>query len=1101
MFTLLLLCGLSACQSLIMNYTKGLLPQDVFLVDLSAVVKNLSISGTFNPSKCEVNKSSQDSNKYELLALDGSLLTADMSKLAYLKVTANSTSGIFQYKLECVLADKPRSVAGTIIIDNQTAVKTNQTTDVKLYITAKAFEEYRYSKQELWYPLSQVKANNLQGNLLPDTPASINQISFFTKVPTINEILNGAPTELPNSMLWKAYFLRSCGLDSPKTAAHCLLGIKEDRKTAVLFRYVSTRSYWIKSGEKQLSENQITPFDRCFGWPLGTADDILCYFSAANSNSSIISFNSNQQQQLDYKITDMRHLSAKLLCFKVVKESSTRVVCINDQHNTLASFTNLFNGSVERFKLRSVDSQLNAVLSNCFIEVSDFFAHSNKLDSFGLNCQGKSYFGNFNVKNHENANLLPLNIIELDVEQAKTFPQQLNTEAFLCANSHYSIFYSKTASSWRITYLSMKKPDQQLGVDMELGPPTSIDQVHCTEAGADFFANLTDGSSYFVSIDGINRDDLDMQRLNRIEKINPNHTLHLAINARTGLIFNSKESVLSLPGSFREFNRQGVKQLMLKYSNGYQQLMNSTLLLYSTSSKNENKKVNFWFEQGDQYPSVTLKPEKKLPKDLPRIRLLDYFDLKGKILTIELEASEHAIKMNYTPVVQQKLVETVNTTLPKLILGEFVVNLQNLTFFKEITDVKSISNSPPILNQSFLLGTLTGDLAVICSDSRKQLQLVFLNKTNGVGFSRIITLDIDVAKEFILEASALQTLDPNKSFRLEITGQKTADSFERILINISRNEVEGSFDFSTVTNSSHPMGRNPTQQDVSSIDSYTLTLLHYPDPETNLCLRLILEGGLLLQPFEYRVCNHQIPINHLFRLRRLSKKNFTHVELDLLASSNSPSEGDSVFELKILASLFNDAGPLLPETVVWEVVSSKRWRNYFGGQVIAFVHSGNSTILIARSRSNENSFMVSFYLRGVLVSSWEETVAESGGLSIGKYNGRDCIVSKNLIRCVELTDPVMELPDTMLLDFHTHLYLLVNRGYPNEVRIPVLSILESTKPLQPPSPISFGLVVWIVALLLLCSIIIVLVYLLKREIVKKNATVGTSSSDETLTEL
>ena len=201
------------------------------------------------------------------------------------------------------------------------------------------------------------------------------------------------------------------------------------------------------------------------------------------------------------------------------------------------------------------------------------------------------------------------------------------------------------------------------------------------------------------------------------------------------------------------------------------------------------------------------------------------------------------------------------------------------------------------------------------------------------------------------------------------------------------------------------------------------------------------------------------------------------------------------------ASLFNEAGPRVPETVEWQLVSSKRWRNLIGGQVLSFIQNGNSTIILARNRIKPDNFVVSFFLREVLLSSWEETVAETGGLSTAKFDGRDCIVSKAVIRCVKLTDPVMELPKTMLTDFHTHLYFHVNRGFSNEIKLPITSILEATKPIQATSTVSIGLIIWILILLLLCAVIFVLVYLLKREIVKKNAEFGTRASDESLTEL
>lgn len=1107
MLRLLLLHGLSAlvtCQTLIMNFTSGLLPQDIYLIDLSVVVKNFSDSAAFNPSNCEVSKTSAaDTNLYELVAQDGSKLIGDAGKLRYLKVAADSKPGTFQYKIECTVAGKVRSVIGAVSVENQTAVKTNQTTEVKLFMTAAAFDEYRFSRQELWYQLAQVRGNNLQGKLDPQPLASLGQSAFYTKVPTLYDILNSLPTDLHAIKLAKAFFLRSCGTGPSNLTGHCLLGVREDRRTVVLFRYVPSRSYWAKSGEKQLSIGDSSLFEGCFGWPLGNATDVLCYYTETSSNTSIISFNGNQNQSLEYKITGMRHLSANLLCFRLVSGNSSRAACIDDKYSTVGSFSGLFNQSVERFKLRSSNIELHAALSGCFIEAADFFASPFRLDSFGLICQGKQYFGNFDVKSLEQAKAHPLNLAELPVSSANTFSSQATVETFLCANQHHSIFYSKTASSWKIMYLSMKKPGQQLAVDMDLGPLVSVDQVHCSEAGADFVANLKDGA-YFVSMDGLDREAPDLQRVNKIEYLQPNHSPSVAINGWSGLIFDPQSKPVMLPTNFREFNRDGIKQLMLKYLSGYQQLMNTTLQISNPSATRDFKPITFWFEQGDQYPSIKLKPDKKLPKDLPRINLLDYFDLKGSILTVNIEASEHDIKMTYMPVVQESLAETTNAnlaTLPKMVLGEFIVNLQNLTYFKTKAEERNISHPGVVLNQSYLLGSLTGDLAVICSDTRQQLQFVWVNKEAAVVLSRLITLDVPVVADLSLDASALQVLEPNKSFRLDVPALKPSDSYQRIVIDITRNDADGNYEFSSASYVPYQTDRNPTQQDVASLESYRLTLLHAPDPASNLCLRLILEGGLLLVPFEYRVCNHRLPLNHLFKLRRLTKINTTDVELDLFASSPSPLEGDSVYELKIKATLFSDSGPRVPEAVIWELVSSKRWRNSFGGQVLAFIQNGNSTIILTRNKRGPGNFVVSFFLREVLVSSWEETVAGPGGLIPGKYDGRDCIISKVVIRCVTVTDPVMVLPETMLTDFHTHLYFHVNRGLPSEVRIPILSILEATKPEHPPSPISLGLVVWIVLLVLLCALILVLVYLLKREIVKKNENFGTGTTDETLTEL
>ena len=1099
---LLLLHGLSVlvgCQTLIMNYTTGLLPQDVYLIDLATLVKNFSNAGVFSPSKCEViSISPEDANVYELVSQDGSKFAGDPGRLTYLKVAASSKLGVFQYKITCTVADKSMSATGAVVIETYAAVKTSHTTDVKVFLPAAAFEEYKYSKQELWYRLTQVKGNNLQGMLEPDPPIPLGQATFYIKRPNIVDMLNNAPTSLTALKLGRAFFLRSCGVGNSNTNLYCMLGLREDNLTAVLFKYEVSRSYWIKSGEKQLAANSSIPIEGCFGWVLDKSNDIVCYFPESELSTTIISYNSNLKLVLEYRITGLRHLSANLLCFRIVKEKITKAVCIDSQYSTLASFSNLFNEATDKFKLRAGDQQLNDVLSKCFIEVSDFFASPFKLDSFGLSCDGKAYFGNFDVKSMEQTKANPLKLTELMVERARTFPKQTTVEDFICSNQHHSIFYSKADS--KLVYLSMKKPDQRLSVSMDLGELSSVNQVHCSEAGADFVATTSISENY-VSIDGLNKEDLEMQRINKIMKMRTNQSLFLAINARVGLVFDPNANSLMLPGSFMEFNRDGIKQLMLLYHSTYEPQMNSTLKISHPTASAQTKQIQFSYEQGEQYPSIKLKPSKKLPKDLPQINLLDYFDLKGNISTINIESSEHDIKMAYNPIDQTDYARTNNTTMPKMIIGEYVINLQTGQVLNLKPGNPVISNIDLILNQSYLLATLSDSLAVICSDLRNQLQFVVLNKANTVTLSRVFSLSVPVAKDFVLETSAFQEVEAKKSFRLEIPSEPVDGKYQRIVFDMTRSEADGSFEFKDPTYLPSATDRNPMLQDVVSLDNYRLTILHLPDPATNLCLRLLIEGSLLLVAFEYKICSHQVPLNHTFKLRKLTKLNNTDIELDLLASSFSAAEGDSVYDLKMQASLFNEAGPRVPETVEWQLVSSKRWRNLIGGQVLSFIQNGNSTIILARNRIKPDNFVVSFFLREVLLSSWEETVAETGGLSTAKFDGRDCIVSKAVIRCVKLTDPVMELPKTMLTDFHTHLYFHVNRGFSNEIKLPITSILEATKPIQATSTVSIGLIIWILILLLLCAVIFVLVYLLKREIVKKNAEFGTRASDESLTEL
>lgn len=1092
----------------VLNYTLNALPKDVIHISLAEIIK---VYPTLSKNACASAKILGDSSAATIEVRDSEPTVSGQSQAVpvHLLVKLKDKVGPIQYEVICTVSATAVVATGTIIVEAGNTIKENGTSAVTLRVNKDFVSNSEYvMKDQGYWAIKLFEGNNLRITQEPGASTLLNEL-----IPAIRPIVlmektgdKFVPTTI--TKLKKVSF--SCPSVPSSFQFNCLIGLKEDGKTAVMFNSGAgyTNDFrWTKNSEKVLNNDAKFEFEDCF-MHIGTqTTENVCYFwNAETKKTKFVSVASeNTAVEIAARVIGVRSLS-QITCFILDDTNVKKLTCINTENSIMTEFASMLTPAVTSIKISNE--------GGCTLQVDDLVTRTFDTNLM-FNCAAnlklivkldleKAFKTGVNGKIISLSNELPV----VSGSARKVDPGVGQISAFLCANDHHIAFL--VDSFKQIAFQGVKYPGQILYSNLDVASVTAVNQIVCTGLATDFVA--TAGTDrYFVSLSNLNRDQVEYQRVNLIYKMGAMDTLDISNDGNMGIIFKKGQSLYELKDII-EVNR--VLGNLKTYDPTVTQVGDYSTKIKAASAGDakiiiRDYKISYF----SNAPSIAQKPNTKAPL-ATTFSVYDYFDVTGTFGTVVVEPPNPNIVFNSTTTNLTQTLTAV-TAGARFVLGKWYIDVDVKKYYNSAQASFDLPNAANVLTSAKLLAVIDDQIAVTVErENRLIIQVFSLNKAGDIAVSNQFTLANQTLDYY--SVGKVTGADGKPYLAIAIKHHEGYNNAVFSLLNYAVDATTGAYTF-TNTNVNSTMLFTPDQ--VSSpfgIDKYFVT--SWNDPTHSHCLNLILSEGGLATPWVYKVCNLDTQVFSGYSLKNVKKVDADKIEVEFWAGSLSKEYGNSVTLYTIEGKIFDAGKPVIPTTVTWTRKNSVVLNNGVGGLVKQYVTLGDEAILITKDVPVSKSMFISgrslkthisYFKQNRMVSQEFENLPVSEVRSWAYvFNNNFRLITmtdntsakKTVIKDLRVTTPTIQFTNGATPQNVGTSNFIFNKGQPNEVKVPINAALNP--PPAPPANSSGGSIwIWIIVIVLLLVVAVGVYFLFfRREKIRRDSHAGKSGNDSHIEE-
>jgi hypothetical protein len=1100
----------TSTQSFILNYTLNAVPKDVIHISLAEIIKAFP---TLTKASCATVKILGDSSTATIEVRDSEPTVSGPSQAVplHLLVKLKDKVGPIQYQLDCISGQVAIIATGTIITEAGNSIKDNGTSAIVFKVRSDFVSNSEYLMKDMGYwPIRLFEGNNLKLTQEPGAPTLLNE--FIPAVRPIVLMEKSGDKYVPTTLTKLKKISFSCPSVPSSFMFNCLIGLKEDGKTAVMFNSgagYSNDFRWTKNAEKVLNNDAAFEFEDCF-MHIGTqSSENVCYFwNSVTKKTKFVPVHSDTAAvEIAARVTGVRSLS-QITCFIVDENNIKKLACINTENTIMTELSGMLASAVTSIKIANE--------GGCSLKVDDLVVRT-----FDTNLM-------FDCP----ANLKV--VVKLDLEKAgKTglngkyiaFGTDLpivtgsarkvdagvgTVSAFLCGNEHHIAFLVDNFK--QIAFQGVKYPGQILFSNLDVAGVTAINQIVCTGLATDFVA--TAGSDkYFVSLSSLNRDPIEYQRVNLIYKMGDKDALDVSNDGNMAIIFKKAQSTYELK-DILELNR--VLGNLKTYDPTVTQVGDYVTKIKAASTGDAKIIVrDYKFSYFSTTPSISQKANSKAPLS-SKVNVYDYFDVTGIFGTVTVDPPNANIIFNSSTQIDNQTL-TLNTAGSRFVLGKWHIDTDVKKYYNTAGTSIDLPNVANILTPSKLLAVVDNEIAVTVGGAERTIiQIYSLNKAGDIAVSNQFTLPSAVLDYYsfgkVTGSNGLTYL------AIAITWSEGFNNAVYNLINYAVDGATGAFTFTKTTDINSTSLFTPDQ--VSSpfgIDKFYLAA--WNDPTHSRCLNLILSEGGLTMPWVYKVCNLDTQTYSAYTLKNVKKLDADKVEIEFWAGSLAKEFGNSVTLYTIEGKMFDAGKPVIPTTVSWTQKSALVFNNGVGGMVKQYVTLNDEAILITKEVAASKGMFISARSLKTYVSYFKQNklvsqVFENLPVSEVRYwayvfNNNFRLITqtdnasgkKTVIKDFRITNPTIEFSNSATSQNVGTSSFVFNKGQPNEVKVPITAALNP--PTTPPAAPSSGgsIWIWIIVIIILLVVAVGAYFLFfRREKIRRDSQAGKTGNDSHIEE-
>ena len=1093
----------------VLNYTLNALPKDVIHISLADLIK---VYPTLSKNICSSAKILVDNSTATIEVRDSEPTVSGPSQAVpvHLLVKLREKVGPIQYELTCTVSATTVVATGTIIVEAGNMIKENGTRAV-LFRVNKDFvsnSEYVMKDQGYW-PIRLFEGNNLRITQEPGASSLLNELIPATRPIVLMEKTGDKFVPTTITKLKKVSF--SCPSVPSSFQFNCLIGLKEDGKTAVMFNSGAgyTNDFrWTKNIEKVLNNDTKFEFEDCF-MHIGTqTTENVCYFWNAETNKTkfVSVANETISFEIAARVVGVRSLS-QITCFILVEANIKKLTCINTENTIMSEFSSMLAPAVTSIRANLEGGVCTIPVDELVIRTFDTYLMFNCASSIKVVAKVDLEKA---PKTGTNGKILSLSgdlsIFSGSARKVDAGVGQVS--AFLCANDQHIAFL--VDSFKQIAFQGVKYPGQILFSSFDVASVSAVNQVVCTGLATDIV--VTAGTDkYFVSLSNLNRDQIEFQRVNLIYKMGAMDTLDVSNDGNMGIIFKKGQPLYELKDII-EVNR--VLGNLKTYDPNV-----TTIGDYSTkikaASAGDAKIIirDYKISYFSTAPSIAQKPNTKAPL-ATTFSVYDFFDVTGTFGTVSVDPPNPHIVFNSSTTNVSLSSITVNAGA-RFVLGKWYIDVDLKKYYNYAQASFDLPNAANVLISSKLLAVIDDQIAVTVErENRLIIQVFSLNKAGEIVVSNQFTLPSAVLDYYSF--GKVQGADGKQYLAIAIKHHEGFNNAVFSLLNYAIDATTGVFTF-TDTKVNSTMLFTPDQ--VSSpfgIDKYFIT--SWNDPTHSHCLNLILSEGGLATPWVYKVCNLDTQVFSGYTLKNVKKLDADKIEVEFWAGSLSKEYGNSVTLYIIEGKIFDAGKPVIPTTVTWTKKNSTVINNGVGGLVKQYVTLGDEAILITKEVPASKSMFISGRSLKTYISYFKQNrmfSQEFENLPVSEvrswayiFNNNFRLITitdnasgkKTVVKDLRVTAPTIQFTNGATAQNVASSNFTFNKGQPNEVKVPITAALNA--PPAPPANSSGGSIwIWIIVIVLLLVIAVGVYFLFfRREKIRRDSQAGKSGNDSHIEE-
>ena len=1096
--------------SYVLNYTLNALPKDVIHVSLAEIIK---LHPTLSKAVCGTSKilGVNPTETIEVRDSEPTVAGASQSVPVHLLVRLKEKTGPIQYEVNCGLPTASITLTGTIIVEAANSIKENGTSTVALRVNKDFLNNSEYVMKDLGYwPIKLFEGNNLKITQEPGAPNLLNELIPATRPIVLMEKSGEKFIPTTITKLKKVSF--SCPSVPSSFQFNCLIGLKEDGKTAVMFNSgagYSNDFRWTKNAEKQLNADPKFEFEDCF-MHIGTqTTENVCYFwNAETKKTKFVSVaNETATAEIAARVVGVRSLS-QITCFIVDETNVKKLTCVNTENSIMTELAGMLTNAVTTIRISSAPEGV------CTLSADELLVRT--FDTYLMfNC------GN-NVKL----------VVKLDLEKApktgvngkivsfsgeipvvsgsarKVDPAAGQVSAFLCANDHHIAYL--VDSFKQIAFQGVKFPGQLLFSNLDVASVTAVNQVACTGLATDIV--VTAGADkYLVSLSTLNRDQVEYQRVNLIYKMGTMDTLDVSNDGNMAIVFKKGQALYELKDII-EVNR--VLGNLKTFDPTVTQVGDYSTKIKAASAGDAKVIVrDYKISYFSVTPNITQKQNTKAPL-ATTVSVYDFFDVTGIFGSVTVDPPNPNIVFNSSTSIDNQTINVVSAGA-RFILGKWYVETDVKKYHNTSGGSFDLPNAANVLTSSKLLSVIDDQIAVtVGGEQRTIIQVYSLNKAGEIGVSNQLTLPGAVFDYYSF--GKVTGADGKPYLAIAIKHHEGYNNGIFNLVNYVIDATTGAFTF-TKTDINSTMIFTPDQ--VSSpfgVDKYFVTA--WNDPTHSHCLNLILSEGGLATPWVYKVCNLDTQVYSAYSLKNVKKVDADKIEVEFWAGSLSKEFGSSVTLYTIEGKIFDAGKPVIPTSVTWTKKNTVVINNGVGGIVKQYLTIGDEAILITNDVPASKSMFisgrslkthVSYFKQNRLVNQFLEPLPVSEvRYWVYTFNNNFRLITqtdnaspkKTVIKDLRITAPTIQFSNGATAQNVGTSSFTFNKGQPNEVKVPITAVLNPP-PAAPAASNGGSIWIWIIIIVLLLVVAVGVYFLFfRREKIRRDSQTGKGGNDSHIEE-
>jgi hypothetical protein len=1055
----------------------------------------------------------------QVLDTDATLVQGTAKPYILAKLSSDAI-GIFQYSVTCTNVAISYKFNGRIVSRKTDEIKQNTTETLRWNVDASFVTSDNYILKNLgFWPVGLVEGNNMRMSQEAGASPLLNEFISTVRPLVLFNTTGGSPVQMSSFKFKK--ITMACHKIPADDYPECLFALKEDGKTISTFNYkLRYPNDYRFTFRRDILLNSDTAFvyDDCFVQAPFWAQNIYCYFINPTTNQTkLVSFSATQttptEKILPFVIIEVKILEGIL--FVVMKKNDGKVYVggINARASTIANIELLGNSAVEVIQA-TVPGH-----AGCQALVKDLRQTGGFSLTMHFTCTGANVIARIDTAqlfNAMDANLI-LNLgqaVPIDLQYTRKVDAAMGgSYTFLCGNKDHALFL--TNGNTKVSYQGIRSTGQVLTYTLDgITNVNSVDKIECTTLST--FVKLTTSSgSYVVDISTMGRGLAEWQRVNYILKLeNGMDLFDLSDDGNMAVVFQKNKPVYTM-ADVLEYNR--LIGLVKVYDDKI-----TTPGSYSTTIKITNPQganglmrrfeVNYFTSASN----VALKNSmNEIPRGV-RVPFYDYYDISGPYKNIELDTttSNQDIAQLFFNVDPNRLNSDtkLNSLAARFVLMDnYYIDCEAKTVSKSDGTSKPFSStvSTGLIAQPRLLGVTIGEEGrqIAClysaSDSKK-VQYLYLDSNFDVKISSPMNTPNTTIVDYITRGK-----------RWDIAGFILA--YHSVEYDHAALFVYHLYTFNAVTkeytfNNTESTGRHVFNRSElyhpKFFDKYVVQV--WNDPNHAHCPVIVISEGDLVKPFDFRICSLPTSMYGMFNLGTVTMVGTDKIRMDIWEGSQSKEFGTTMAVYTVEAVILEAGSLTIPNNVQWNLVNTKRYKNWSGGLPWTFIENGDEVYVMTRSiipwskmtfEGKEQTCVLSMFKKNFDFPTHQVTYnncSDSGSVRpvVSRYGSN--------VRVVQYGNATGATPNTTIVDFQLRpheimfksgisvdnlkgINFVFNKGVAgSEVKVPVTAFFGN-----PPAPSSSSTWwIWLIVILVILSIIgLVGFFMWRRERIRRKTLV------------